>query len=90
MRKQSPIWKQVRAVRERRLYLTPMLPFGWLDAPPGVNRLLGLHWLADLFSNQGRPSPDLKDFVVEFFNVFYRTDAPTALAAYSHYAQHSP
>jgi iron complex transport system substrate-binding protein len=24
----------------------PKLPFGWLDEPPGVNRLVGLPWLA--------------------------------------------
>ena len=35
----------VRAVREGRLHCAPSLPFGWLDGPPGVNRLPGLPWL---------------------------------------------
>jgi len=39
----------LRAVRERRLVQAPGLPFGWVDSPPSVNRLLGLMWLPVLF-----------------------------------------
>ncbi|WP_397476027.1 iron ABC transporter substrate-binding protein [Pusillimonas sp.] len=88
--RQSPLWAQVRAVKERRLYLTPMLPFGWLDAPPGINRLLGLHWLIDIFSNDGRPSAQIDDFIVEFFRVFYRIDATADLLAEARNARHDP
>lgn len=42
---QDPRWRALRAVRERRLHCAPVLPFGWLDGPPGVNRLPGLPWL---------------------------------------------
>ena len=44
----DPLWSGVTAVREGRVYRAPALPFGWFDAPPGVNRLIGLRWLAGL------------------------------------------
>lgn len=40
-------WRRLPAVREGRLLLAPHQPFGWLDGPPGVNRLIGVRWLAD-------------------------------------------
>ncbi len=39
-------WRRLPALRAGRLHLVPSLPFGWLDGPPGVNRLVGLPWLA--------------------------------------------
>ena len=39
-------WRRLPAVRAGRLHLVLSLPFGWLDGPPGVNRLVGLPWLA--------------------------------------------
>ena len=34
-----------RAVREGHALVAPSLPFGWLEEPPSINRLLGLAWL---------------------------------------------
>lgn len=42
---QSETWKSVRAVRDGHAYVVPAMPFGWLDEPPSINRLLGLAWL---------------------------------------------
>jgi iron complex transport system substrate-binding protein len=42
----SPQWRALRAVREHHAYVAPDVPFGWLDEPPSVNRLLGLAVLA--------------------------------------------
>src|SRR6202790_3038483 len=42
-------WATVAAVRARRVHLSPKLPFGWVDFPPSVNRLIGLWWLAKIF-----------------------------------------
>jgi iron complex transport system substrate-binding protein len=41
----DPTWASVAAVRARRVHLSPKLPFGWVDFPPTVNRLIGLWWL---------------------------------------------
>ncbi len=42
---QSETWRSVRAVRDGHAYVVPAMPFGWLDEPPSINRLLGLAWL---------------------------------------------
>jgi iron complex transport system substrate-binding protein len=39
-------WKSVRAIREGHAVVAPALPFGWIEEPPSVNRLLGLAWLS--------------------------------------------
>ncbi|MFC0407005.1 ABC transporter substrate-binding protein [Roseomonas elaeocarpi] len=49
-----PIWSTLRAVREGRIAVAPVLPFGWVDSPPSVNRLLGLAWLPILFGVRPR------------------------------------
>jgi iron complex transport system substrate-binding protein len=38
-------WSSVRAVREGHVLVAPALPFGWIEEPPSINRLLGLAWL---------------------------------------------
>jgi iron complex transport system substrate-binding protein len=42
----DPVWTPIKAVQTGRVYLAPSLPFGWVDFPPSVNRLIGLWWLA--------------------------------------------
>ncbi len=37
-------WRTVRAVRDGHAVVAPSLPFGWLEEPPSINRLLGLAW----------------------------------------------
>jgi iron complex transport system substrate-binding protein len=41
----SDAWKTVRAVREGHVLIAPSLPFGWVEEPPSINRLIGLAWL---------------------------------------------
>ena len=42
---QSEAWRSLRAVRDGHAFVAPDMPFGWLDEPPSINRLLGLAWL---------------------------------------------
>jgi len=42
----SEAWRALRAVREGHAYIAPAVPFGWIEEPPSLNRLLGLMWLA--------------------------------------------
>ena len=44
----DPVWASVKAVRAGRVHLSPKMPFGWVDFPPSVNRLIGLWWLAKI------------------------------------------
>ncbi|MEH3116252.1 MAG: iron ABC transporter substrate-binding protein [Methylorubrum populi] len=69
----DPLWSGLKAVREGRVHAIPTLPFGWVDAPPGVNRLIGLRWLAGLFFPERFPQT-LGDAVRDFYRRFYRVD----------------
>lgn len=77
MARQDPLWRSLRAVRQGRLVQVPNTPFGWVDFPPAVNRLLGLVWLPILF---GLAPPDgLEDRVAAFHRLFYHRDPDRAL-----------
>jgi iron complex transport system substrate-binding protein len=72
-----PLWRSLRAVREGRIYLAPHLPFGWIDFPPSVNRLIGLRWLARVLYPAAFPE-DLRPIVRDFYTRCYHqtpTDA---------------
>jgi iron complex transport system substrate-binding protein len=66
----DPVWREVRAVRERRVYLVPQEPFPWIDFPPSVNRLIGLRWLGKVFYPAQFPE-DLRQEVHRFYALFY-------------------
>jgi iron complex transport system substrate-binding protein len=42
----SELWRRRPNGNLRRILLLPDRPFGWIDRPPSVNRLLGCAWLA--------------------------------------------
>ncbi len=44
----DPLWSGIDAVRNKRVYLSPTAPFGWIDRPPSINRIIGLRWLSGL------------------------------------------
>jgi iron complex transport system substrate-binding protein len=73
----DPLWAPVKAVQSGRVYLSPTLPFGWVDFPPSVNRLIGLWWLAKVLYPAQFPE-DLKPLTRHFYTRFYHmtpTDA---------------
>ena len=59
------------AVAQKRIYLAPADPFGWVDDPPGVNRIIGLPWLTALFYPDVYQE-DVRASVREFYDKFYR------------------
>lgn len=66
----KPGWNEVRAVKEGRVHLAPGLPWGWIDAPPSVNRLIGLRWLLATFY-PAEAGLDLRADTRAFFELFY-------------------
>ncbi|TCD47213.1 ABC transporter substrate-binding protein [Chlorobium sp. N1] len=66
----DPLWSRARAVRDGHLYQIPFLPFGWFDRPPGVNRILGTIWAAEMLYPD-RFAIDLDKATGEFFRIFY-------------------
>jgi iron complex transport system substrate-binding protein len=69
----DPLWASVKAVRDKRIYLAPNLPYGWFDAPPGVNRLIGVRWLMSLLYPKQFPE-DLRTVTRDFYKLFYQVD----------------
>jgi iron complex transport system substrate-binding protein len=75
----DPRWKNLRAVRDKRVYLIPYEPFNWFDRPPSFMRLLGVKWLLNLLH------PDLYpvDIVSEtraFYTLFLGVELSEAQA----------
>lgn len=74
---QSPLWRNVSAVKNGRVHLSPKLPFGWVDFPPSVNRLPGLWWIAaKVFPAQFRD--DLGAIARDFYRRFYQVELSAA------------
>jgi iron complex transport system substrate-binding protein len=69
----DPLWAGIEALKRKRVYLAPTAPFGWIDRPPSINRLIGLKWLAGLFYPD-RFSFDLRRETREFYRLFYHVD----------------
>jgi iron complex transport system substrate-binding protein len=70
---QDPRWQNVAAVQQGRVFLAPRLPFGWVDRPPSVNRLIGLQWLARLFY-PAHFQDDLRTVTRKFYRLFYHVE----------------
>lgn len=69
----DPLWASMTAVEEGRLYRAPTLPFGWFDAPPGINRLIGVSWLASVLYPD-HVDGDLREEAAAFYRLFYHVD----------------
>ena len=67
----SRTWRGLAAVAQKRVYLAPDAPFGWIDDPAGVNRVIGLPWLSALFYPDVYQE-DLRVSVREYYDKFYR------------------
>jgi iron complex transport system substrate-binding protein len=68
----STAWRGLSAVTAKHVYLAPADPFGWIDDPPGVNRLIGLYWLTALFypdQYQENLGANVSDFYATFYGV---------------------
>jgi iron complex transport system substrate-binding protein len=68
--KHEPGWFGVAAAQTGRVHLAPKLPFGWVDFPPSVNRLIGLWWLAKILYPNRFPE-DLRALTRDFYRRFY-------------------
>lgn len=68
--RRDPLWAPIEAVRTRRIHLAPADPFGWIDFPPSINRLIGLRWLVRVLYPDAFPD-DLRLYVREFYERLY-------------------
>jgi iron complex transport system substrate-binding protein len=80
-------WSSVAAVQRGRVFLSPSHPYGWIDDPPSLNRVLGSLWLSHVFFPQ-RVGGDIRKETSDFYKLFYQvelseTDIDRLLAAAS-------
>lgn len=66
----DPAWQNLDAVRNKKVYEIPSLPFGWFDRPPSVNRVIGLRWLSNLLY-PNRMNLDMRAETRRFYELFY-------------------
>ena len=71
----DPLWQGLKAVQSGKVFLSPNVPYGWIDFPPSINRLVGLRWLGRSLYPDAFPE-DLRPFVREFYARAYH-QAPT-------------
>jgi iron complex transport system substrate-binding protein len=70
MARTHPLWGSLPAIKAGRIYLAPSVPYGWIDFPPSINRLIGLRWLARILYPQSFPE-DLRPIVRDFYTRCY-------------------
>ncbi|MCA1949560.1 MAG: ABC transporter substrate-binding protein [Treponema sp.] len=68
---QDGLFRQLRAVKQGRVYDIPAEPYNWVARPPSVNRLVGLYWLGHLAYPDLVSREMLEAKVKEFYSLFY-------------------
>ncbi len=72
-------WKVLDAVKNGRIISVPDKPFNWIGRPPGINRLIGIYWLAHLM-DPGLLEQDIIEEAIDFYEMFYHVELePTDL-----------
>jgi iron complex transport system substrate-binding protein len=73
----DPIWAQIQAVKDGRVFAMPNEPWAWCDRPPGVNRIIGIHWVANLLYPDIY-AVDMLEVTKDYFKVMYQVDVDDA------------
>lgn len=82
----DPTWQQLEAVKSGRYYEIPNAPYDFMSAPPSVNRMIGLNWLARLVSPESYTldfTAELKEFYKLFYGYALTDDETTTMLANS-------
>jgi len=74
---QDTRWKDVKAVRDRRVYTVPRTPFSWVDRPPSIMQIMGIQWLANRLYPE-RYAVDMRHETREFLRLFMGVEATDA------------
>lgn len=73
----DPKWQGLTAIKAGKYYEIPNGPYNWIDAPPSVNQVLGVVWLANLMY----PTLFYDDMVAStqaFYQLFYHCSVTDA------------
>ena len=70
---EDELWNDLKAIKDGKYYEVPFGPYNWLGFPPGVQRYLGMLWLAKLLYPDAA-SYDMYTEAAEYFKLFYHCD----------------
>ncbi len=74
-------WSQLKAVKNKQVFLRPDNPLSWFDGPPGPCQIIGLYWMVHTLYPDKTKDLDLGAKVKEFYAKFLHyqlTDAEVA------------
>ena len=71
--KKDKTWEEVPAFKAGRVMLVPNMPYGFLNNPPSINRLLGLDYFGATFYPELYPFKP-EERVKEFYQLYYGTE----------------
>ncbi|NLX63878.1 MAG: ABC transporter substrate-binding protein [Clostridiaceae bacterium] len=66
-------WQSIDAVRNKRVYEVPQVPFDWINRPPSISRIIGVKWLSNLLYPD-MFNIDIEEETKEFFRLFYQIE----------------
>lgn len=67
-------WKDIDAVKNKEVYLSPQSPFKWFDRPSGANIIIGIPWVAKVIYPDQYKDINMVDVTQEFYSNFYHWD----------------
>lgn len=73
----DPAWRNIKAVKEGRIYLVPQSPLNWFDRPPSFMRILGIQWLMHSLYPKEYPVDIVKE-ARHFFALFLEAQVSDA------------
>jgi iron complex transport system substrate-binding protein len=69
----DPSWSSVSAVKNKRVYEIPSIPYSWIDQPPSIQQLLGILWLGNLLYPKDY-NFDMADKAAEFMKLYWNAE----------------
>ena len=66
-------WADIKAVKDGYVFECPALPWCWCDRPPGVNRVMGLQWIANVLYPDYF-DVDIAERTIEYFKMMLDVD----------------
>ena len=76
-------WSQLRAVKNKQVFLRPDNPLSWFDGPPGPCQMVGMYWMVNKLYPDKTKDLDLKAKVKEFYTKFFHYDLTDERGSYT-------
>lgn len=70
----DPLWANIDAVKNKRIYLAPQNPLCWIDRPQGPHLIIGTAWTATVLYPELFEDMDLEGLTLDFYSQFFHYD----------------